>query len=309
MNLNIKEKIIILINFIYNFKIYVLLFYNEYNNNIINLTLIEKTEEIERLFFSIYLKWFNIKDNIKILFYNVFRFEIEEWKDLDPEALDRIDMVTKRYWLSYGDQNLLNKLVRELEEIYQYGSTLKIATEAETEAVLKEIDENKKLKEKADFEKTIIAKKNQIKEVLAAKFLNKEIENKEVNNDLNSELAKGEIVVVQMEEDDSDKIVIDFNKMDRAEIFGILGFQESKIAVVKKKMTNYWDFDLDLLYDLKDMYDFSEFYDGSYLCILYKLKYELETKKKYMNSFSFYYIIEYFFFYIYIIIYIDQLFI
>jgi hypothetical protein len=42
-----------------------------------------------------------------------------------------------------------------------------------------------------------------------------------------------------MEEDDSDKIIIDFNKMDRAEIFGILGFQESKIAVVKKKMTNY----------------------------------------------------------------------
>jgi hypothetical protein len=56
MNLNIKEKIIILINFIYNFKIYILLFYNEYNNNLINLTLLKKIEEIERLFFSVYLK-------------------------------------------------------------------------------------------------------------------------------------------------------------------------------------------------------------------------------------------------------------
>jgi hypothetical protein len=296
MNLDIKKKIIILINFIYNFKIYILLFYNEYNKNLFNLILIEKTEQIEKLFFSVYLKWFNIRDNIKMLFYNIFRFEIEEWKDLDPEALDRLEMVTKRYWLSFGDQNLLNKLVRELEEIYQYGSKLKIATEAETEAVLKEIDENKKLKEKADLEKSIIAKTNQIKEILAVKFKNKETKNKEIDFDLNSELAKGEIVVVQMEEDDSDKIIIDFDKMDRAEIFGILGFQESKIAVVKKKMTNYWDFDLDLLYDLKDMYDFSEFYDGSYLCILYKLKYEMETRKKYMNNFTFYYIVEYFFF-------------
>jgi len=65
-------------------------------------------------------------------------------------------------------------------------------------------------------------------------------------------------------------------------------------------MTDYWDFDIDLFYDLKDMYDFSEFYDGSYLCILYKLKYEMETKIKYRTSFNFYYIIEYiFFFYLY----------
>ena len=109
----------------------------------------------------------------------------------------------------------------------------------------------------------------------------------------NPELYKGEIIVVQMEDED-DNIVYDwdFSKKDRAEIFGLFGWQESKIAVVKKKMTNYWDFDIDLLYIFKDMYDFAEFYDGSYICILYKIKYEMETKKKYMSSFNFYYIIK-----------------
>jgi hypothetical protein len=52
-----KRKIIIIINFIYKMKINILLFYNEYNkNNFINLKLLKKMEEIERLFFSVYLK-------------------------------------------------------------------------------------------------------------------------------------------------------------------------------------------------------------------------------------------------------------
>jgi len=132
---------------------------------------------------------------------------------------------------------LLNKLVEELEEIYQYGSRLKIATEEETEAVLKELEEQKKQKEIEENEKAIIAKKSQIKEILAARLLeNKKEKNSEehiiemedfnINDKIkseNPELYKGEIVVVQME-DEEDNIVIDldFSKKDRAEIFGLL---------------------------------------------------------------------------------------
>jgi hypothetical protein len=57
IELEMKRKIIIIINFIYKMKINILLFYNEYNkNNFINLKLLKKMEEIERLFFSVYLK-------------------------------------------------------------------------------------------------------------------------------------------------------------------------------------------------------------------------------------------------------------
>jgi hypothetical protein len=299
-------------NFLFNFNIYFIIIYYEYldENIITNIELLKKIKEIEKLFFSLYLKWFIFKDSIENLIYSILRFEIEEWKDLDPEALDRLKMKTKRYWLSFGDQNLLNKLVEELEEIYQHGSRLKIASEEETEAVLKEIEEQKKDKELEE----ILMKKLEIQKILASKSQKENIDNNTILNinqsqnnsdqilNEDNDLYKGEMVVVQVEDEDDNFIFdSDWSKKDRAELFGLLGWQESKIAVAKKKMSNYWDFDIELLYIFKDIYDFSEFYDGSYICLLYKLKYEIETKKKFISSFNLYYILEYIFLlYIYI---------
>jgi hypothetical protein len=104
----------------------------------------------------------------------------------------------------------LNKLVEELEQIYQHGSPLKIATEEETEIVLKEIEEQKKQKELEE----IAAKKLQI-ELLAKSLLNKKLDDqktsenvfdlKEFNN--NDPIYKGEMVVVQMEDEEDNNII------------------------------------------------------------------------------------------------------
>ena len=126
-----NKKLIILINFLLNINIYLKIIFNDYFNLnlLINFGIIKKIKEIEKLFFHFYLKWFNFKDGIKMLTYNIIRFDIDEWKDLDPEVLDRIMLKTKRYWLSFGDQNLLNKLVDELRVLYENdGPRIKMAT-------------------------------------------------------------------------------------------------------------------------------------------------------------------------------------
>jgi hypothetical protein len=83
-----------------------------------------------------------------------------------------------------------------------------------------------------------MSKKNQIKDISVINSnVNKEDNTEKISNE-DSALLKGEIVVVQMEEE-VEIIDMDFSKKDRAEILSIFGFAESKIVVVKKKMTNY----------------------------------------------------------------------
>jgi len=169
-----------------------------------------------------------------MLFYNIFRFEIDDWKDLEPEALDRMEMVTKRYWLSFGDQNLLNELFEEMERVFD-NAALFWASEEETEAILKEMEEQRKQKDSKSITDSLLKKKAKIQEILSTKiFDDKKEKTTNILIENNLELNNGEVVVVQMEEDEP-MLNVDFDKMHANEIFGILGWQQSKIVVVKKK--------------------------------------------------------------------------
>jgi outer membrane lipopolysaccharide assembly protein LptE/RlpB len=85
------------------------------------------------------------------------------------------------------------------------------------------MEEQRKQKDSKSITDSLLKKKAKIQEILSTKiFDDKKEETTNILIENNLELNNGEVVVVQMEEDEP-MLNLDFDKMHANEIFGILG--------------------------------------------------------------------------------------